>query len=365
VRSKLLLSLAGVFLVSSLYADVKISYLSGSVAVLRGNSWVAATPNMVLNTKDRIKTLSQSKALLTVDDTTRIWVGQNAEMEIAGLGQESFFSLLAGKVRAKVKLLSGRKFKVQTPVCVASVRGTEFVIASEGTLQVIEGLVEFGDILQAQLIGVGAGQMGNAGAGSGVSSRDMTPEEQANLNQEWQGFGEGGQTNNNGSSGSGQNTADNRKQMERFEELRAELHEVAQDVRTDIAATRELTNEIKESDISAGRTLRDVHGNLVRVEQHVLRPDASTIQILNLTKRDEYNYSRNLPTRNLSGWWTTPAASGSRLDVLDVRMTMNMPLPEQISEWPSYISSKGDDMHPEAVNVSFTNQEDKIEMNGT
>jgi hypothetical protein len=120
----------------------------------------------------------------------------------------------------------------------------------------------------------------------------------------------------------------------------------------------QLTNEIKESDLSAGRTLRDVHGNLVRVEQHLLRPDNQSTQLLNLTKRSDYTYT------DRAGWgFAVP--SGSRLDVMDVTIKMNMPLPEQISEWPGYMSDKGDTMHPQEVKVSMSNQSDTIEMSGT
>jgi hypothetical protein len=128
---------------------------------------------------------------------------------------------------------------------------------------------------------------------------------------------------------------------------------------TDLSASRELTNEIKESDLSAGRTLRDVHGNVVRVELHLLRPDDNTFQLLNLTKRSDYVY-RDHQNKG----WTYDGPAGSRLDIMDVTVRMNMALPDELSAWPGYIAGKGDEMHPEHVEVKFTNQEDEIKFTG-
>ena len=78
------------------------------------------------------------------------------------------------------------------------------------------------------------------------------------------------------------------------------------------------------------------------------------MQILNLTKRPEgYNYN------TITGW-SYYGPTGSRLDVMEVKITMNMGLPEQLTEWPSFISSKGDDLHPDTFELRVTNQQDEI-----
>jgi hypothetical protein len=168
----------------------------------------------------------------------------------------------------------------------------------------------------------------------------MTNEERQGIENEWRDFG-------------GMD-----KGAKSMNDLRNDLRNIVGNIKSGVDAARAVTNEIKESDLSAGRTLRDVHGNLVRVEQHLLRPDSSTFEILNLTKRDEYKYS----DRNN---WGFKIANTPRLDVADMKITMNMALPEQLTEWPTFISSKGSDLHAQSMVVSLTNQTDTIESRGT
>lgn len=342
---------------SPLYADLKISYVSGSAAVSHHNQWVEANSKTALSVNDKIKTLSNSRVAVVLDKLTRIWISPNSEVEVSSLGNESFFNLLAGKIRARVKLMSGKKFKVKTPTAVASIRGTEFVISSEGQLAVLEGKVEFAGLNPAQAMEVGAGQIGSFdSAGLPQSPREMSQEEKTKISEEWQGFDK--EENKNGTNGQqGENKGKKEDLKGQIADLRKEIHDIVGNIKTDINTAREITNEIKEADLSSGRTLRDVHGNLVRVEQHLIRPDSRTLEILNLTKRSEYRYSDRQR-------WGFTAPSGSRLDIMDVTIKMNMGLPEQITEWPSYISSKSDDMHPETINVKMSNQTDEMNFSG-
>jgi len=351
VRS-LLIFLACLCVAAPLCADVRISYLFGSVLVNHNNVWSPADITTPLNEKDKVRTAANSRAVLMINDLTHIWVGQNTQMEISSAGNGGFFSILAGKIRAKVKLLSGQKFQVRTPVAVASIRGTELVITSENELTVLEGRVDFSDVNGARHVDIGEGQVGTFGqTGLPAAPRNLTPQERERLAEEWKGFGDttGGRQQGKAPDG------DLRRQAD---DLRREMREIVSQIQGNLQETREITNEIKESDMSAGRTLRDVYGNLVRVEQHLLRPDNQTLEFLNLTKRSDYRYS------DRRGWgFTVP--SGSRLDVMDVTLKMNMPLPEQITEWPAYISSQGDKMHPQEIRANMTNQEDTMEFRGS
>nr|MDA8134577.1 hypothetical protein [Desulfobacteraceae bacterium] len=42
----------------------------------------------------------------------------------------------------------------------------------------------------------------------------------------------------------------------------------------------------QNADAQAGRVMRDIHGNWVRVQQYILRPDASTVKVLNVSLRE-------------------------------------------------------------------------------
>ena len=43
---------------------------------------------------------------------------------------------------------------------------------------------------------------------------------------------------------------------------------------------------VQNADAQAGRVMKDIHGNWVRVQQYVLRPDAKTVQVLNVSLRE-------------------------------------------------------------------------------
>lgn len=42
----------------------------------------------------------------------------------------------------------------------------------------------------------------------------------------------------------------------------------------------------QNADAQAGRVMKDIHGNWVRVQQYILRPDSSTVQVLNVSLRE-------------------------------------------------------------------------------
>ncbi|HUT86141.1 MAG TPA: FecR domain-containing protein [Elusimicrobiales bacterium] len=91
----------------------------------------------------------------------------------------------------------------------------------------------------------------------------------------------------------------------------------------------ELTSRIKEADIEAGRTLKDIHGNLVRVEQILLRPYADTVQFVNLVKRPSYI--------NTAGRFAYNGTTVSnRIDVLQTRVEFSENLPQNLSSWTTF-----------------------------
>ncbi|MBN1622219.1 MAG: FecR domain-containing protein [Endomicrobiales bacterium] len=341
-------------LLMPLYAELKVSYTAGKVDIIRGEEQLEGKTGMVLEKEDKVKTGTDGRAVLLMDGKSRIWLKQNSEMEITSVGQENYFGLLFGKMRAKVKKLAGRKFRVKTPVSVASIRGTDFVLSSDGVLAVLTGNVEFSGADMDKIIEVVQNQMAFIEESGLLTSREMTPEELEALVDEWIEFTFDKDDEEGEGSGEEGKKEDEGLSQEEIASLRQELLQIVSQIKQDIQQAHEKADELKKSDMSAGRTLRDVHGNLVRVEQHLLRTDDKTLQILNLTERPEgYHYNDRLG-------WGYNGPSGSRIDVMEVKMEMNMGLPEQLSEWPSFISGKGDDLHPATVELRITNQEDEI-----
>jgi hypothetical protein len=311
---------------------------------------------------DKVKTGDASKALLIMEGKTRIWLNKNTEFEITDPGKDSMFSLFVGWIKVNANLgKSGRKFAIKTPVSVASVRGTFWnqMHSQSGGTSILVGSGQVavqstnllpavgGQILQSEPILVRGGFTVAVDQSGAVSPlHETTREEILETERGW----EGSEDLEQGSTGGTQGRD--------LAELRNDLRQTINEIKTDVTLSREVTNSVKEADIATGRTLRDVNGNLVRVEQYLLRPDNKTFQILNLTKRQEYNYT----DRN---HWGFTVQNKPRLDIADIKITMNQNLPEQLTEWPSFISSKGDKLHPDSVNVSFTNQTDTMEMKGT
>lgn len=339
------------------FADAVISFSAGTASIQRGGQSLAAEKGMALAENDAVVTQDNARVALLVDGTSRVWVAPRSHMEISSLAQGSVWKLLAGKIRAQVKLLGGQKFRVNTPVSVCSVRGTDLINSSDGSLTVLHGTVDFSDAAESVHVPVTDNQTSGIGAGGIMAPRELTPQERNGIDQEWGNFETPGQGSGGGTQEQPKQKAENDESREQIAALRAELNDIVAQVKTDLSANRERNNELKDTDFATARTLRDVHGNLVRVEQHLLRPDNSTLQFLNITKRSDYIYS------NRQGWnFTVP--SGSRLDIMDVTVTMNMTLPNQVTEWPSYISAKGDDLHPQNVIVRMTNQADEVRMEG-
>ncbi|MEW6516177.1 MAG: hypothetical protein AB1439_04645 [candidate division FCPU426 bacterium] len=75
-------------------------------------------------------------------------------------------------------------------------------------------------------------------------------------------------------------------------------------------ADLEMAVEEQNVDMHLGKTLTDVHGNRVRMEEYVLRPEANQVQFVNLTMRDDrldyinYNaYFNDILPRDTRGLW--------------------------------------------------------------
>jgi hypothetical protein len=344
------------------FAAVKISKVSGEVSVFQNGKWVVGKPDLPVVAQDTVKTGPGSKAELLYDDTSRIWISENSEVRVGWVGEEGLLDLLVGKIRAKMKLLSGRKFSVKSPSAVVSIRGTEFVFTDKGDLFVMEGLVQFANAVGNSNADIGAGQYsGIDQAGAAAPAANMTDEQKSSLEKEWSGF-ENMKAEATPAPQEQQKASDQKKEELKAEMagLRQEIRDVVGTIKADIIATREIASEIKESDFSTGRSLRDIHGNLVRVEQYLLRPDNRTLQFVNLTKRNEYVYK---------GRFSYSGPATGRVDLFDANISFSKDLPQQLTDWPSFMSDQTKDENkdtffPESMKVTITNQTDKLEMIG-
>ncbi len=357
-KSIVMLVVFAVSLFSSaiLCAEIKVSRFTGSVMVFQNNNWVPVTAGMSLAAQDLIKTDQSGKAELIMDDTSRIWITENSQVKVGWLGQESLLDLVVGKIRAKLKLGGGKTFSVKTPVSVVAVRGTEFVADDAGSLFVLDGVVKFSNAAGTANSDVPAGQFAAIDQSGAIPPpANITPEQQATIEKDWSSF-ENMKTEGASPTPDEQKEAAKEKLKTEMTALKQELRDTVVNMKSDVDTAREIVNEIKESDFSTGRSMKDVHGNLVRIEQHMMRPDSQTLQFVNLTKRDGYIYR---------GQFSYSGPSTNRIDIFDANITFNKKLPEQLTDWPSFISGQDkDEFYPQSVDVKLTNQADTLEMKG-
>ncbi len=107
-----------------------------------------------------------------------------------------------------------------------------------------------------------------------------------------------------------------------------DLREDIQDMLTDVH-DREIDAAMERvTDAQIGKILTDVHGNRVRVEQYVLRPNPLTVQLLNVCLRTAPDSLQGLHTLD----WTT--VFNSSLDSLNSNQIKNL-------HWDCYLNSYG------------------------
>lgn len=329
-------------------SDCVISKLTGKVEVFKQEKWFPVEVGFKLKQNDKLKTYSTGRAELTFADNSTIWIKENTELNIATLFPEDrSVEVKTGQVRTKVTPLKpGHKFTLKTPTAVAAVRGTEFILIIGETCQllVVSGKMEFTNIVSDIKSEVVEGQtVFSHQSGELTPPRDFSLQEVNVINDDsWKKFAPVEPARE-------EKTEQQREIKEELVKLRQELRELIHEVKTDLITARERIDEIRETDISTGRTLRDHFGNLVRIEQYLLRPDAQTIQILNLTKRQEYTYK---------GYFSAPFTQSARIDSFDARLRFNLAMPDDLADWPSFMMNKGKELKPKYMRIELSNGKD-------
>ncbi len=116
--------------------------VKGGVTVERSaqkGRWVNVQPGDLVFQGDKLKTLSDGVLKLTLKDDSNVSLSANSELELnefvyqPGRERRSFFKLWSGKVRAAVsKYMRTSSVQIGTPTAVAGVRGTDFLVSTEG-----------------------------------------------------------------------------------------------------------------------------------------------------------------------------------------------------------------------------------------
>ncbi|MEW6041467.1 MAG: FecR family protein, partial [Elusimicrobiota bacterium] len=326
----------GLFFSPDCFANVLISKVSGKVEIYKGESQTAilAQAGNLLENNDCLKTLENGRIQLVFEDGSVIWLKENTEIKLSSLiYSEREIYLNRGRVRVRVTALkNSAKFSLKTPTAVAALRGTEFImIATENdsNLLVLSGKVEMSSLItetgatpRVELISEGQKSQVTI-KGEMSAPQEFTPEDLIIIQDDtWHKFEETipEKTPQPGEQKEPEKKSElkEEKVKEEISQLKQEIRQFVQETKKEIAIINNIVREVRQSDFSTARTLRDINGNVVRVEQNLLRPDSYTVELLCLTQRDSYVYG---------GKFNYEGPSSKRTDYLDQKIVFNKALP--------------------------------------
>ncbi len=331
------IALAVVSGADSCWAGARVAAVTGLVRAYMAGS---DTPQevavgQILPDGTEVRTTETGQVTLEFEAGNTVRLRENGRIRLAAPeGKKSRMALLSGKLKGIFsRLTGGRQFELEFPNgAVCAVKGTELVaeISPEGAflLNVLFGAVELALEEQRQTITQGCGAA--SGEGAAAALVNLLTQDQINDGlADWE-------------SGDGGLTAEQSRQARRDA-----MQDVLEDLKVQIAQAREQTSLLREEDFAAGRTMRDVHGNLVRVDQRLGRPNPKTIQFVNLVKRDAYNYRGYFRNANI--------VNGPRLDYAEAKMEMNMDLPSSLFDWPQFFSDNQDNVDMVRATLTLAN----------
>ncbi|MBI5239351.1 MAG: FecR domain-containing protein [Elusimicrobia bacterium] len=236
-----------------------VSSLSGSVFVLRSGTrvWQPTSAGHLLEAGDQVRTAAGASAVITFDDGSRINLGSNGSFTL----QESTsggtsLKLSIGSLRAWVNKALSRRFDVRTPTAVCSVRGTEFAVdvnaQGHTNIQMFSGVLAVAD------------QRGN----------ETVIRDRENLRVTDKGFS-GGQ----GQAAPQSTTSKDKLKDQARREVGLEMSKEA----VQAAAAAESMNAVYKE----GKTLIDVNGFRVRLEEYIVRSDPNSFKLVVLNEREQ------------------------------------------------------------------------------
>jgi hypothetical protein len=336
---KLTAILAGIILVfmvpafaeQSLVESVAIvSNHSGDARIYTDGQWKDAEINMPLFEGDYLRTTSGSSLEVTFDDATIVKLGDNTELKLTELKRKenaaiTIFNLVKGRFMAIVDHLKNAdsKFEVHTKMAIAAVKGTELAVEAneDGTnLGVYTGKVEFktaaGDVKLQRAVFVDQGNESGIG-GTGAPSQPSRIRIMSKFEAEFGGLREEintvrelksqggdalyrwriekkrqidgkttGTSNTEGTIG-GTNKYINKLKDNIQDRLKARLGKEFYNERSHAFKDLRFVNGEMNADVHLGKTMTDVHGNRVRIEEFLYRPNDKQYDLLSITLRDK------------------------------------------------------------------------------
>ena len=239
-----------------------ISRVSGQVQVYSPTEdvWHEAGKNLTIREGQKIRTSGgRSRATVRLEDESHVEVGPDSSVSFEDLKKESpTIKVAIGRLKAWVSKFKRSKFEVHTPIAVCSVRGTEFEVAVDEkgntTIDVLEGVV--GVAKQDEIfkeMALGAGERLEVKENAPISPSDKS-ESPSSLNEK---------------------------------SIRQEVGLGMSKEAVQSAAAEEM----RLSEYMEGKTLIDIFGKRVRLDEYIVRPAADTFKLVVLNERsDRFDY---------------------------------------------------------------------------
>ena len=349
-RKILLLLLLALLPAFAAAEEAKILAFSGNVETrnTREGQWAPATVNMEIAEGGAIRTGADGSAALLLPNKSKVWIKESSNLELEQ--RQTFASRLAlvfGRMKVRVPhLMRKERFEVRTPAAVCAVRGTEFTVntneAGAMDINVLYGEVKLSFVVppekgKAELYIAQGRNLTLEEKGKPGKLAMMTAEQEKSSLESWN---------------PGLSPAERGKDLKEKENDRAQIREFAKVTNGTESSVKNFLNTVKESDIEAGRTLKDIHGNVVRVAQFLMRPHSDEVQFVNLVKRASYNAINN---NSVNGGFNYNGGSvGNRLDYVQMIMNFNQDLPQSIEEWPGFFN--GNSVKPDWASFVTANK---------
>lgn len=241
-----LLAVAAVCLMLAGTAEARqaiLSHFTGTVEVQAKSStfWKKAAPKMLLKEGEKVRTGKRSKATLLFEDGSRTEVYPDTTLSMSQLAAPVNLEQTSGRTRNRIKK-SGRGFALRTPTAVCSVRGTEFDVGvadnGDTKLDVMEGVVNGLKTTTGESMDVKAGESLNFD-----KNNTPLPSPSPSENQE---------------AGQDSNLKALAKKEVGLDMTREQIQAAA-------------AEEMKLAEYQEGKSLIDINGKRVRVEEYILR----------------------------------------------------------------------------------------------
>ena len=318
------------------------------------NNYEKVAINMPVYQGDEFKTGPGSFVEITFDDASIIRLDSNTVMKIQELTRKeniarTIFNIAWGRLLAVVDKLKTPEsaFEVHTKMAIAAVKGTELAVETDDNktaLGVYEGVVDYsgkdekGNRIENKYV-----EKGKESIVSKENRKPTNPERlrtmlhlekqfanlreeirvireirvkegkegvikyriQKKLEKEGKKIGESNTEITVG--GTNENIGKVEKRIKNY--LRNKIRNEFAKAREHAYEDLKWVNSEMKADLNLGKTMTDVHGNRIRIEEYIFRPNPRQVDLLSLTLREK------------------------RLDYLRAQNIFNTDLPKRIPEW--------------------------------